>query len=218
LCKIVFSIRSRNNRRRSVSNFLEVIMNTNQLNNIKIASPCSADWNQMIGNERKRFCGSCKLNVYNLSDMSKIEAESFLMASEGRVCVKFFKRADGTVLTKDCPVGWAKVKQKVSRTATAAFGLIAGLFGGLFAFTSMKQEEPRLMGNIAVSNSNVTTMGTPLTNPIHVMGDISAPIRDENPDLVDGEISNIDEIRENLRETNGEWVVGKKATVVKKSR
>jgi hypothetical protein len=153
-------------------------MNTNQLNNIKIASPCSADWNQMIGNERKRFCGSCKLNVYNLSDMSKIEAESFLMASEGRVCVKFFKRVDGTILTKDCPVGWAKVKQKVSRTATAAFGLIAGLFGGLFAFTSMKNEKPRFMGKVPVSNSNTMTMGA---IPIHensnreTMGDIALP-------------------------------------------
>jgi hypothetical protein len=189
-------------------------MNTNQLNNIKIASPCSADWNAMFGDNRKRFCGDCKLNVYNLSDMTKIEAENFLMASEGRVCVKFFKRADGTVLTKDCPVGWAKVKQKVSRTATAAFGLIAGLFGGLFAFTSIKQEEPRLMGNITVSNSNVATTGT----PIHIMGDISAPTLNENPDIVDGRIDNIDEIRKNLRETNGEWVVGKKAPVVKNSR
>ncbi len=38
---------------------------TNPLSNIKIASPCSQDWNEMIGTERKRFCGECKLNVYN---------------------------------------------------------------------------------------------------------------------------------------------------------
>ena len=46
------------------------------LNNIKIASPCSANWDEMYGNERKRFCGDCKLNVYNLSGMSRDEAET----------------------------------------------------------------------------------------------------------------------------------------------
>jgi len=52
---------------------------TNPLNNIKIASPCSQNWNEMIGTERERYCGECKLNVYNLSGMSRIEAENLLL-------------------------------------------------------------------------------------------------------------------------------------------
>ena len=36
---------------------------TNPLDNIRIASPCSANWDEMFGDERKRFCGDCKLNV-----------------------------------------------------------------------------------------------------------------------------------------------------------
>lgn len=196
-------------------------MKTNQLNNIKIASPCSADWNAMFGDNRKRFCGDCKLNVYNLSDMSQIEAESFLLNSEGRVCVKFFKRADGTVLTKDCPVGWAKVKQKVSRTATAAFGLIAGLFGGLYAFTTLKEDEkPRLMGEIVMRNSNVATMGA-VTSKLpenQDMGKFTIPNSNRNSDLVDGQIENIEEVREKLRETKGQWIVGNKVVIEKKSR
>ena len=103
----------------------------NPLDNIRVASPCSADWNAMYGDERKRFCAACKLNVYNLSDMSRNEAENFLMASEGRVCVRYFRRSDGTVLTKDCPVGWQAVKQRVSRVATATFSLVVGTFFGL---------------------------------------------------------------------------------------
>ena len=106
---------------------------TNPLDNIRVASPCRADWNQMYGNARKRFCADCKLNVYNLSDMTRDEAEDFLMASEGRLCVRFFRRADGTVLTKDCPVGWRAVKQRVSRIAVGGFSIIAGILGGLFS-------------------------------------------------------------------------------------
>jgi hypothetical protein len=68
-------------------------MNDSPLNNIKIASPCSADWNAMSGDDKKRFCGECKLNVYNLSGMTKDEAENLIIETEGRLCVRFYSRA-----------------------------------------------------------------------------------------------------------------------------
>ncbi len=125
---------------------------TNPLDNIHVASPCSANWNEMYGNDRKRFCGDCKLNVYNLSDMTRQEAENLLMNSEGRLCVRFFRRADGTVLTKNCPVGWQAVKRRVSRVATAVFSMITGVFGGIFAF-SIFEERPQYeeVGSIVTS-------------------------------------------------------------------
>jgi hypothetical protein len=112
------------------------------LENLSIASPCSANWDEMFGNERKRFCGDCKLNVYNLSGMTRDEAERVLIGSEGRVCVRYFKRWDGTVLTKDCPVGWARLKKRLSTAATAVFSLVVSLFSGIF-FVSLfsKQTE-----------------------------------------------------------------------------
>ncbi|CAN5563273.1 hypothetical protein BH10ACI2_BH10ACI2_01370 [soil metagenome] len=135
---------------------------TSPLDNIHVASPCSANWEEMFGDDRKRFCGDCKLNVYNLSDMTRQDAENLIVSSEGRLCVRFFRRADGTVLTKNCPVGWAKVKQRVSRVGTAAFSMIAGLFGGVFAF-SVFREQPR-----------TTTMGEMVvTEPIEVKGDVA---------------------------------------------
>jgi hypothetical protein len=169
-------------------------MNTNLLNNIKVASPCSADWNAMTGDNRKRFCGDCKLNVYNLSEMSQVDAENFLLASEGRVCVRFFRRADGTVLTQDCPVGWAKVKKNISRTATAAFSLFAGLFGGLFAFGFFKKAEVHTMGSITAP-ANVT-VGTVAIEP-----NANAATMGEIPAL-------------NNRKVKGEYVTGKTATLI----
>lgn len=105
------------------------------LHNIKIASPCSADWAGMYGNERKRFCGDCKLNVYNISGMTLSEAEALLERSEGRLCVRYFRRTDGTILTKDCPVGLAKIRQRMVVGATAAIALIFSFMAGLFALT-----------------------------------------------------------------------------------
>ena len=103
------------------------------LENIRIASPCSANWDDMYGTDRQRFCGECKLNVYNLSGMKKYDAENLLRLSEGRLCVRYFVRSDGSVLTADCPVGWAKVKRRLSVMATAAFSIMLTLLGGLLA-------------------------------------------------------------------------------------
>jgi hypothetical protein len=119
----------------------------------------------MLGNERKRHCGECKLNVYNLSNMTHREAENLLINSEGRLCVRFFRRADGTVLTKDCPVGWQAVKRRVSRVATAAFSAIAGLITGVGGYNALQSAPQRTMGT-------VVTMGDVPTYPV-VPGGIS---------------------------------------------
>lgn len=111
---------------------------TSPLNNLKIASPCPADWNKMYGDERKRFCSSCNLNVYNLSNMTKQEAENFLINSEGRVCISFYRRKDGTVLTKNCPVGWQKLKRKISKVSTAIFAFIFSLSSGIFTYQQIQ--------------------------------------------------------------------------------
>jgi hypothetical protein len=121
----------------SVSKIAEANMQNNPLDNIKIASPCGANWDEMFGDNRKRFCAECKLTVYNISGMSQREAEDLLINSEGRVCIRLFKRHDGTVLTENCPVGLAKVKQKVSRIATATFALVLTFVSGVFSFFSL---------------------------------------------------------------------------------
>jgi hypothetical protein len=123
---------------------------TNPLANVRVASPCPANWDEMVGDERKRFCGQCKLNVYNLSGMGRDEAENLLLNAEGRLCVRFYRRADGTVLTQDCPVGWKALKRKVSRTATAAFSFVVGLFGGLGFGAAFNSEQEVMTGVMAV--------------------------------------------------------------------
>ncbi len=154
---------------------------TSPLDNLRVASPYPANWDEMYGNERKRFCASCKLNVYNLSAMTKPQAEQFLMNSEGRVCVRYYRRADGTVLTQNCPVGWQRVKQRVSRVATAVFSLIAGFFGGIFAYGLFRPEPtPSVtMGAIAVTTGDArdrVVMGE-MSEPAYIVGQIAPPAR-----------------------------------------
>ena len=120
---------------------------------VKIAAPCKADWEQMIGSDRVRFCGQCNLNVYNLSSMKRDEAESFVARNEGRLCVRFYRREDGSMLTKNCPVGLSAIRRRVSCLAKAISAAVLGFCAGLGlyeGFSSSTPFEPRGMtGRIA---------------------------------------------------------------------
>jgi hypothetical protein len=97
------------------------------LDNVRVASPCPASWENMTGDDRIRYCEECKLNVYNLSDMTRAEAERLISGREGRLCVRFYRRADGTVLTQDCPKGLQAMMRRVSRVAGAVLTTIMGV-------------------------------------------------------------------------------------------
>src|SRR5206468_3883776 len=98
------------------------------LTNIRVASPCPARWADMAGDDRARFCAQCQKHVYNLSEMTAEDASDLIRAKEGKLCVRFYQRADGTVLTADCPVGAAAVWRRAKRLTAAAVAL---LFAGV---------------------------------------------------------------------------------------
>jgi hypothetical protein len=104
---------------------------TNPLAHVKVAAPCTADWEKMAGDERMRYCDRCSLHVYNLSGMTRREAEGLVTSAEGRLCVRFYRRADGTILTRNCPVGLSALKRRAAHVATATLTAVLGFFAGL---------------------------------------------------------------------------------------
>ncbi len=108
-----------------------------ELDDISVASPCHMEWSEMVGGDKVRFCGSCQKNVFNLSGMVRSEAIDLIGATEGNVCVRFFRRADGTVLTQDCPVGMALMLKRARRMTLGAVATALGAAASLVAFLSM---------------------------------------------------------------------------------
>lgn len=108
------------------------------VNKLRVATPCSVGWEAMTGDERIRHCQSCQLNVYNVSAMTESEVSNLISKNQSRVCVRLYRRADDSVLTKDCPVGRRAYRKRVSRFAGAALATILGLFSVSFA---QKKEE-----------------------------------------------------------------------------
>jgi hypothetical protein len=114
----------------------------NPLDQVRVAAPCKADWEQMIGNERSRFCGQCNLNVYNLSSMTKSEAEHLIASNEGQLCARFYRRRDGSILTENCPVGLRALKRKFSYARKAITSAVLTFFAGLGVHTALSSMVP----------------------------------------------------------------------------
>jgi hypothetical protein len=159
------------------------------LENIRVASPCLVDWNEMVGDNRRRFCVDCKLNVYNVSGMTRTEAENLIMNAEGRLCVKFYRRTDGSIITQDCPVGWVRVKQRTQVFVTAVASLIftflgaigltsifgrSMLIGKVLPIPFVTPTPPqRTMGIMVKPSATPKQSPSPTATPKQVMGEIA---------------------------------------------
>lgn len=95
------------------------------IHGIQIAAPCHVSWDSMTGDERTRHCAACKLNVYNIASLTTAEAEALILEKEGNVCVRIFRRKDGTVITKDCPKGLAAIRARYWRSVAAVAALLS---------------------------------------------------------------------------------------------
>lgn len=143
----------------------------NPLANVQVAAPCQADWNQMMGDERVRFCSECNLNVYNLSKMTRSAAETLIARNERRLCVKFYRRRDGSIITQDCPVGLRAIRRRVSYVAKAVCSILFGLLAGLGVHEAFSGVVPLSLGR------TMGVMARPLEQTQPTMGDVTV---DEN--------------------------------------
>src|SRR5262249_2924846 len=82
------------------------------LDNIRTASPCRADWNEMIGDDRARSCGKCDKQVFNITNMTRADAEALIVEKNAKLCARYFRRHDGTILTQDCRVGLVAARNR----------------------------------------------------------------------------------------------------------
>ncbi len=137
------------------------------LDDVRIASPCSARWDDMVGDDRVRHCAACDKDVFNISGMTRPEAVALVTKNRG-LCIRMFRRADGTVMTADCPVGVRK--KRVRRLAVLGAGVGAALGGGLlYAWV-----DPASTARLSGSHVEVET-------PEVIMGGTGAPLEPPPP-------------------------------------
>ena len=110
------------------------------IDSLRVASPCPANWETMKGDDRVRFCDLCSLHVYNFAELTRKEIDQLVADTEGRLCGRLYRRADGTLITRDCPVGLRALRRRVVKSAGAVLAMLMGLSSLAFGQKASKAE------------------------------------------------------------------------------
>jgi hypothetical protein len=163
-----------------------------KLDQIRVASPCNARWEDMTGDERARFCGSCCKNVYNLSAMTRAEIVTLIHEKEGNFCGRFYRRHDGRLITADCSEGRRRRRNRVLQACQSAFAAVLVFLGLKIpanaeetgkAGRQLPLQSAAIMGDIAAPPIMGKISPPPATNkpsmhtntPPVIMGEIAVP-------------------------------------------
>jgi hypothetical protein len=122
---------------------LEAARAESVVDRLEVASPCSRRWEDMIGDERVRYCEGCSQNVYNVESLTRREVEK-LVSGKGLPCMRLFRRADGTLVTSDCPA-----ETRTKRRLLVAAGAVGGGLA-VFGVTMSLATPTRSFGTVMV--------------------------------------------------------------------
>ena len=137
-------------------------MSRKDLIQLRIASPCSVEWDSMIGNDRVRFCEHCRLSVHHVDSLNRKQLRRLIARSHGRVCVNYTRPNVHT------GVNTLPVLHKIGRRSSA---LAAGAFSATLGIsTAAGAAQPNLkrpsfantVVSAAVLNEHFSTGGTGL--------------------------------------------------------
>ncbi|HMT08777.1 MAG TPA: ankyrin repeat domain-containing protein [Pyrinomonadaceae bacterium] len=97
------------------------------IDNVRVASPCTEDWDKMRGNDRVRMCDHCVKEVNNLSELTRKQAKQLVRSSDGNICIRYFEHP----VTK-APLFSAQLHQITRRT-----GIAAGVVGASMSLATL---------------------------------------------------------------------------------
>ena len=97
------------------------------LTQLEIKKPCSADWDQMTGNSRIRFCEHCQLSVNDLSSLTLKRVRRLIAKSKGQLCVRYHRDPAGNPILAQVPEKLNRIGKRVSRVAAGMFTATLGL-------------------------------------------------------------------------------------------
>jgi hypothetical protein len=97
------------------------------IDQLLVISPCSAGWDRMSGDDKKRFCAECDKFVYDFSQMTRRQVEAIVSIHRGRMCARITRRPDGSLLTLETPQVHPAVARRASPVVNAPLAAILSL-------------------------------------------------------------------------------------------
>ena len=160
------------------------------LENIRISSPCHAAWDAMAGDERARHCHTCDKQVFDLSTLTRVQAEALIVEKAGDLCARYYQRPDGTILLADCTVAAGAARR---RKLVVAASLVLLGSGAAAAKHHHDRTHADAFGELAIESPAEATHGrfatgvhaeAPPPKPIAQVA--PAPVEDDRPYLTMG--------------------------------
>lgn len=151
------------------------------VSSLRVASPCNEAWASMTGDAQMRHCASCDRTVYNLSEMSTRDIESLLAKKEGRVCIRFYRRADGTVLVDDCPIGLREFRRRTARLALFILSVLSSLVLGFLRSAMMPVQRSLQAPQTGMPHGEPPTGHSAVTTAA-VIQDDNIPVQADDPE------------------------------------
>ena len=91
-----------------------------------VPNPCPESWDALTPEERGHFCATCQTKVWDLSSMTKAEADALVQELDGDLCVSYRERADGSVAHRPEPlVPLARLRARLPAAAGLSLMLAA---------------------------------------------------------------------------------------------
>lgn len=122
------------------------------LDSIDIPAPCPKNWEEMIGDNKSRFCGNCEKDIYNISEMRRREARKLLFESKENVCIRMEREPDGRIKTLK------KQLHQITRQTSIAAGVLSV---SLSLSTMVHAQNEIIIGTtsstVSTKNQNKTT-------------------------------------------------------------
>lgn len=86
------------------------------LDHCAVAAPCSGACATSDGNPRVSLCQRCGLFLYDVENLSPGAAHTLTVRTEGQTSGRLFKRRDGKVMTRNCPVGLEELRARLRKS------------------------------------------------------------------------------------------------------
>ena len=106
------------------------------LETLQVPDPCPARWDEMVGDDRRRFCAHCQKYVHNLTAIPRDEADRLVCQSAGDLCVRFARdpRTEQVVTLDYQP----RADNSRRRRAIVFLAAILGTFGAAGSWAAMR--------------------------------------------------------------------------------
>jgi hypothetical protein len=140
---------------------------------IQIRTPCSKQWSELIGDDRRRFCSACSLHVHNATQLTRAEATELITSGESRVCLRVEYDASGAPLFREPAPAGARAGVSWNRAARAGRWALSAFAGLLAACNGGVQSSAPENGGAPNGGVPASRLGQVLTT--EKVGDFAAP-------------------------------------------